>query len=102
MNKSLALKDVVLLPTLLAIKWTNNQESFIPFFLLRKRCPCAFCSGETDALGNQYRGPGFSVVKDILIINYSSVGHYGLRLYFSDGHKDGIYTFDFLKTCSEN
>ena len=38
--------------------------------------------------------------KNISIIKYSNVGYYGLQFFFSDGHKDGIYTFEFLKNLS--
>ena len=41
----------------LLIKWTDETESIISFQTLRDNCPCASCAGETDALGNVYKGP---------------------------------------------
>src|SRR5688500_3090208 len=41
----------------LAIKWEDGTESFIPLETMRRRCPCASCHGETDILGNVYKGP---------------------------------------------
>lgn len=105
MKKSLSPEEIVLLPNFLAIRWNNKQESVLPFVLLRAQCPCAFCSGEVDALGNKYGGNKPAPNKNVLIIKYSHVGHYGLKLYFSDGHSDGIYTFDLLyqlKNLDEN
>ena len=32
---------------------------------------------------------------------FEKIGHYGLQFYFSDGHKDGIFTLKFLKDYSE-
>ena len=42
----------------LVIKWDNGEESYTSFEILRNNCPCAECSGETDALGNLYVGSG--------------------------------------------
>ena len=38
------------------------------------------------------------VSDSITIIKFQKVGHYGLQFFWSDGHKDGIYTYDLLKT----
>ena len=84
----------------LAILWDDGSETIIPYIKLRQACPCAFCSGEKDVLGNQYGGQNVTAEKNISIIKYSSVGYYGLQFFFSDGHKDGIYTFEFLKNLS--
>ena len=40
----------------LALRWTDGTENYFPLDFLRKRCPCALCSGEKDLLGNVYRG----------------------------------------------
>ena len=53
----------------LAIKWSNQDESFIKNSLLRDSCPCAFCSGETDVFGNKYIGDGIMKSDDAYIIN---------------------------------
>ena len=67
---------------------------------LRELCPCAFCSGEKDVLGNVYKGEKTIIKDDIKIIKYEFIGHYGLQFYWSDGHKDGIYTLELLKEFS--
>ncbi len=94
------MKSINLFKEELAILWDDDSESIIPYTKLRQACPCAFCSGEKDVLGNQYGGQDVAVKKNISIIKYSNVGYYGLQFFFSDGHKDGIYTFEFLKNLS--
>ena len=68
---------------------------------LRRLCPCAFCSGEKDVFGNQYGGTDIPDSKEISIVGLNKIGYYGLQFYFSDGHKDGIYTLNFLKDYNE-
>ena len=82
-------------------KWQQGQENCINLSDLRKFCPCAFCSGETDVFGNKYIGDkkGFSK-ESIALRGYSFVGLYAVRFVWGDGHSDGLYTFDLLKKLS--
>ena len=91
-----------LFPKEFAIQWENKQTTIILYTTLRKACPCAVCSGEKDALGNLFGGTLIKPDNKITILKYQLVGHYGLQFFWSDGHKDGIYTFNFLKTLSYN
>ena len=50
------MKSINLFKEELAILWEDNQETIISYSLLRKLCPCAFCSGETDVLGKTQNG----------------------------------------------
>ena len=92
------MKSINLFKNELAILWEDNTETCLSYALLRQLCPCAFCSGEKDVLGNQYGGLDVLAQKEITILRFKKVGYYGLQFFFSDGHKDGIYTFDFLKS----
>ena len=92
------MKSLNLFKTELAILWEDNTETIVQYSFLRKRCPCAFCSGEKDALGNQYGGKELKENKEVSIVAFEKIGYYGVQFFFSDGHKDGIYTFKFLKT----
>ena len=94
------MQSINLFKTELAILWQDNSETILPYTTLRSACPCAFCSGEKDVLGNQYGGQTVSVDKNISIVKFTKVGYYGLQFFFSDGHKDGIYTFKLLKSLS--
>ena len=93
-------KEVVLLPNMIAIKWEDGSEALLNNKLVRESCPCAFCSGETDALGNKHGGQTVKSKDNITVLNFMKVGHYGLRFFWSDGHADGIYTYKFLFSLS--
>ena len=95
------MKSINLFKEELAILWEDNQETIVSYGLLRKLCPCAFCSGETDVLGKKYGGENLSENKGIFVVRFHQIGHYGLQFFFSDGHKDGIYTFNMLKEINK-
>ena len=85
-----------------ALIWNDNSTTLIKNYKLRQLCPCAFCSGETDVLGKKYGGEKQAIDPNIFIVKYETIGYYGLQFLFSDGHKDGIYTFDLLKKYDKN
>ena len=95
------MKKLTLFEDILIVDWIDGQETIISYVKLRERCPCAMCGGESDVMGNIYGGEKVTANENIKILKYSSIGHYGIQFYFSDGHKDGIYTFDFLKTLQK-
>ena len=98
MNSKLSINDLLLMDLEIAIKWSDDVESYILLKTLRDNCPCAYCSGETDAFGNVYKGPekklGESAYRAIKIEN---VGHYAIRIFWEDHHSDGLYTFKMLR-----
>ena len=86
----------------LAIEWSDEEKNLINLEKIRRSCPCAGCSGETAALGNVYKNletkhssSSYSLLK------YEEVGLYGLRFFWKDGHHDGIYTFQLLKSLAD-
>ncbi len=96
------LQSINLFRTDVAFVWEDKSTTVIPVSVLRQLCPCAFCSGETDALGNKYGGNQIKKNMELFIVKYERVGFYGIQFFFSDGHKDGIYTFNFLKNYINN
>ena len=50
------MKSIKFFSDILVVIWTDGSESVIKYTDLRKICPCAFCSGEKDVLGNKYGG----------------------------------------------
>jgi DUF971 family protein len=82
----------------LAIKWEDGREDFIPLERLRRCCPCAGCSGETDLLGNVYKNPAkpFSSVA-FKLVRLDYVGGYAIQPVWADGHNTGIFSFEYLK-----
>ena len=96
------IKSLVVFEDELAIKWSNNGDAFIELKKLRQSCPCAGCSGETDVFGNIYSNKHNKLILEAFKIkSYEKVGLYGVRFFWGDGHKDGIYTYDFLKVLSK-
>ena len=83
---------------LLIIKWEGGNESYIPLIKHRDECPCAECSGETDALGNLYKGQTMpKTAAGCTILKVKAVGYYAMQIFWGDGHNSGIYRFELLK-----
>ena len=97
------IQSIVIFEKELLITWESNKTSIINLSILRMRCPCAWCSGEKDVFGNVYSGNNNSLNHDaFLLVDYEKIGLYGLRFFWKDGHKDGIFTFDLLKNIASN
>jgi len=65
---------------------------------LRIACPCAVCRDELT--GEMLLDPA-TVPEDIRPLNLVSVGNYALKISWSDGHDTGIYTFERLRSLTE-
>ena len=95
---SLKIEDMQLFPMGLAIKWSDETDSLLPYAKLRTLCPCAYCSGETDVFGNVYKGPDETLPETAFqLVNIVKVGHYAIRISWGDGHSTGIYSFEMLR-----
>src|SRR5438128_11172384 len=83
------------------IRWTDGHESVFTNTRLREGCPCAVCKGEQGLLGKMYIIPVVaSIPQDIRATAYSMVGRYAVSFVWSDGHRTGIYPYDYLlKMC---
>ena len=81
----------------LAIAWSDGSESFLPFELLRRACPCAACGGEPDVLGNIDRPEVYYTADSFVLRGWQIVGGYALQPTWGDGHGTGLYTFPFLQ-----
>ena len=86
----------------LAVKWDDGSESFIPLEKLRRCCPCASCQGETDILGNVYKGPDKPLTAPAFTLTgISSVGGYAVQPVWADGHNSGLYSYDYLRRLAD-
>ena len=102
MADGLAIENYEIVNNLLIVSFSDKSESVVSLKLLRQRCPCASCEGETDALGNLYKGPEQVLnPSSFEISGLQSVGYYGLRPFWKDGHSTGIFTGDLLKKLSK-
>jgi DUF971 family protein len=54
----------------------------------------------------QGHGPGQSILqhgkRDVGFLDVEPQGNYAIKITFSDGHDTGIYSWDYLKSLSEN
>ena len=41
-------------------------------------------------------------LKNLYLVDIQRVGRYAVRLVWNDGHRTGIYTFEFLRELSES
>jgi len=97
-SNKISILDMIFLDSELAIKWSDMTESYIPLKILREKCPCANCSGEKDVFGNVYKGKSKPLNQaSYKVINLSKIGHYALRIFWADGHSEGLFTFDLLR-----
>ena len=85
-----------------AIAWSDGVESYHPFARLRAASPSAETQGERDIFGQQYGGHGPRKFDEVRVLGWEIVGNYAVRFDFSDGHRTGLYTFDYLRKLSEN
>lgn len=86
----------------LVVRWRDGHESHYPWDDLRQVCPCADC--RTAQEEPQEPQGGLQVLTgpvvrrgEMRIVEISPVGRYALGFTWSDGHRTGIYSFDFLR-----
>ena len=77
---------------LLAIDWGDKQVEY-PFAWLRGQCDCARCVNEWT--GEAILNPN-TIPADICVEKMELVGGYAVRIYWSDGHNSGLYTWEKL------
>jgi len=63
----------------------SKQKVIIGAKELREKCPCAICKKNK-----------LNILNDIYLTSVDKVGNYGIKIFFSDGHKTGIYDIDNL------
>lgn len=82
----------------LTVTWPDGKVSVFPVRLLRAKCPCAGCRD----LRAQMKKSRLAVIQKptegvITVTSAEKVGNYAIKLIFSDGHDDGIYSWAFLR-----
>jgi DUF971 family protein len=88
----------------LEIDWKDGHHSAWSFAWLRWACPCATCDDEREKSG---RTRGEPKPKETTLLpmyqapprpeSVSPVGNYALTFTWNDGHKSGIYSWDYLR-----
>lgn len=82
----------------LVVRWRDGHESHYPFDDLRQVCPCADCrTAKKPKGGLQVLDAPVVRRGEIRIVEISPIGRYALGFTWTDGHRTGIYSFDFLR-----
>lgn len=85
----------------LTVRWVDGSESFYPIAYLRRMSPSAEMRELRDEQERnplmvmpdrmaQYEGP-------LVATGAEMVGNYAIRIDFSDGHRTGIYSWEYLR-----
>lgn len=84
-----------------ALRWSDETESYFPIDFLRAWSPSAENIGEVDILGQVHGGTHGQRYSGIQILDWEFIGNYAIRFHFSDGHKTGLYSFPYLKELEQ-
>ena len=87
--------------TSLKIEWKDSYHSEVSYRLLRQKCPCARCDAKRSEKDPFHILPSDDFFENLSLVDIQRVGRYAVRLAWSDGHRTGIYTFEFLRELSE-
>jgi len=90
-------EDVQIIGDEVAIRWSDGAETFVTAERLRAASPSAETQGERDVFGTRYGGAGPRSFAGVRVLGWEQVGNYAIRFGFSDGHRTGLYTYDYLR-----
>ena len=85
------------------IDWKDGHKSDYQLVYLRDHCPCAGCTGshgtapQKSDYSKPQAGPFQMFTPAIKMLNVEQVGHYAIKIDWSDGHNTGIYSFEHLR-----
>lgn len=81
----------------LHITFDDGAVFDLPYRYLRLESP----SAETQGHGSGPKPPPPVIAPDLNIDKAEPVGRYAVRLFFSDGHSSGLYTWAHLRKLGE-
>lgn len=90
-----------LVGTEIALLWEDGAEHFLPSEYLREESPSAENKGETDIFGVRHGGDGPRLFPGVTVEGWNVVGNYAVAFHFSDGHRTGIYSWDYLRAIAD-
>lgn len=85
-------------PATFTLQWSDGLMADFYLSDLQRRCPCAGCiekSVENKAENKKTNRD------ELRVSTIERVGHYALRIYFTSGCNQGIYTFSFLRQMAQ-
>jgi len=90
-------RDLQIIGDFVALTWEDGHEQCLRAELLRELSPSAENMGEVDILGQRWGGDGPRRFPGVTVTGMSRVGNYAVSFEFSDGHRTGIYSWDYLR-----
>ena len=82
----------------LAIDWHDGLSRKLNLVALRAQCMCARC---VDEITGQRIVEIDGIDPQISITDMQLVGNYAVRIHWSDGHHQGLYTWQHLRELCE-
>src|SRR5262245_5534224 len=85
------------------IDWADGHRSVYPFQYLRDACPCATCDDEREKSGVDFGEPpkqkgALPMFREpARPVEVTPVGKYAISFGWNDGHRTGIYSWEFLR-----
>lgn len=70
-----------------SISWNDGKKSIYRIDHLQYHCPCIKCKSL----------PCKELSKDLSVVSIKSVGNYAIKIQFTKGCSQGIYTYEYLK-----
>ncbi len=82
------------------INWTDRHASVYDFTYLRRACPCAECRPWAKGVADAFEIPESvrNAIGDLKSVgDVSMIGGYAISFVWADGHRYGIYNFEYLR-----
>ena len=89
--------NIQLIGSEVAIVWDDGAESYFTAEKLRAASPSAETQGERGIFGQKYGGDGPKNYAGVTVLSWEKIGNYAVRFDFSDGHRTGLYSYDYLR-----
>jgi len=84
------------------LEWDDGHKGMTSLAMLRDACPCAGCKGETVLF--QTYAPSLAdraAAGRYVLKGAEAIGNYAMRFSWDDGHQEGIYTWEHLRSLCE-
>ena len=94
-------EDIQLIGDEVAVRWSDGSEDYYKMDYLRAHSPSAENIGERDLTGQLHGGSSQTAFPGVRVQGWQPVGGYALQFAFSDGHRTGLYSYDYLKALAQ-
>lgn len=81
----------------LAVTFDDGATFVLPYQTLRLESP----SAEVQGHGSGPKPPPPVISADLTVEKADPVGRYAVRIFFSDGHSSGLFTWAYLRELGE-